>query len=176
MPNYGLLIDYEFCSGCHSCEVACKEEHGFPVGKYGIRVWNDGPWPIDNRKMNWNKIPIPTDLCDLCADRVEKGKVPTCVHHCLCQAMKFGTVDELCEDLKRKHKQVLFVPREGEPLNWQEEIDTTSVVDKVKNAKSNEIEYSVADASALGESEANTSFKLALQREEQKLDDRQKVE
>ena len=174
MPNYGLLIDYEFCSGCHSCEVACKEEHGFPVGKYGIRVWNDGPWPIDNRKMNWNKIPIPTDLCDLCADRVEKGKVPTCVHQC--QAMKFGTIDELCEDLKRKHKQVLFVPREGEPLNWQEEIDTTSVVDKVKNAKSNEIEYSVADASALGESEANTSFKLALQREEQKLDDRQKVE
>ncbi len=175
MPNYGLLIDYEFCSGCHSCEVACKEEHGFPVGKHGIRVFNDGPWPIDNRKMNWNKIPIPTDLCDLCADRVEKGKVPTCVHHCLCQAIKFGTIDELCEDLKRKHKQVLWVPREGEPLNWQEEIDTTSVVDKVKGSGAG-IEYSIADDSALGETEANKSFKLALQREEQKLDDRQKVE
>lgn len=174
MPNYGLLIDYEYCSGCHSCEVACKEEHGFPVGKHGIRVFNDGPWPINNRQTNWNKIPIPTDLCDLCADRTAKGKVPTCVHHCLCQAMKYGTIDELCEDLKRKHKQVLFVPREGAALNWQEEIDTASVVDKVKGAGAG-IQYSVADDSKL-QSEANTSFKLALQREEQKLDDRQKVE
>lgn len=174
MPNYGLLIDYEYCSGCHSCEVACKEEHGFPVGKHGIRVFDDGPWQINNRKTNWNKIPIPTDLCDLCADRTAKGKVPTCVHHCLCQAMKYGTIDELCEDLKRKHKQVLFVPREGAPLDWQEEIDTVSVVEKVKGAGAG-IQYSVADDSKL-QSEANTSFKLALQREEQKLDDRQKVE
>ncbi|MBR5259676.1 MAG: hypothetical protein IKV48_04310 [Eggerthellaceae bacterium] len=175
MPNYGLLIDYEYCSGCHSCEVACKEEHGFPVGKHGIRVMNEGPWQINNRKTNWNKIPIPTDLCDLCADRLAKGKKPTCVHHCLAQVMKFGTIDELCEDLKRKHKQVLWVPREGEPLDWQEEIDTTSVVDKVKGAGAG-IQYSVADDSALQGGEKNTSFKLALQREEQKLDDRQKVE
>ncbi len=27
-----FLIDYEFCTGCQSCEVACKEEHDFPVG------------------------------------------------------------------------------------------------------------------------------------------------
>lgn len=175
MPNYGLLIDYEYCSGCHSCEVACKEEHGFPVGKHGIRVFNDGPWQISNRKTNWNKIPIPTDLCDLCADRVAKGKKPTCVHHCLAQVMKFGTIDELCEDLKRKHKQVLFVPREGEQFDWREEIETVSVVEKLKNVK-HDIEYSVADDSALQGGEANKSFKLALQREEQKLDDRQKIE
>ena len=23
--EYGLLIDYEFCTGCHTCEVACKK-------------------------------------------------------------------------------------------------------------------------------------------------------
>ena len=109
MPNYGLLIDYEFCSGCHSCEVACKEEHGFPVGKYGIRVWNDGPWPIDNRKMNWNKIPIPTDLCDLCADRVEKGKVPTCVQHCQSKCLEFGTVEELSARMDEKQKTLFVV-------------------------------------------------------------------
>ncbi|MFC1640021.1 4Fe-4S binding protein [Gemmatimonadota bacterium] len=22
-PEYGLLIDYEYCTGCHACEVAC---------------------------------------------------------------------------------------------------------------------------------------------------------
>jgi serine/threonine protein kinase len=27
MARYGLLIDYEYCTGCHSCEVACQMEH-----------------------------------------------------------------------------------------------------------------------------------------------------
>ena len=33
MAREGLLIDYEFCTGCHTCEIACQMEHGFPVGK-----------------------------------------------------------------------------------------------------------------------------------------------
>ena len=28
MSQHGLLIDYEFCTGCHACEVACKVEKG----------------------------------------------------------------------------------------------------------------------------------------------------
>ena len=40
----GLLIDYEFCTGCQSCEIACKQEHGFSVGTWGIRVLDEGPW------------------------------------------------------------------------------------------------------------------------------------
>ena len=38
MPRKGLMIDYEYCTGCHSCEVACKQEHGYPVGKGGIHL------------------------------------------------------------------------------------------------------------------------------------------
>ena len=59
MTAFGLLIDYEYCSGCQSCEVSCKEEHGYPVGKWGIRVMDDGPWEIEPGRMNWNKVPIP---------------------------------------------------------------------------------------------------------------------
>jgi len=106
----GLLIDYEFCTGCQSCEVACKEEHGIPVGQWGIKVIDEGPWQISEKTWNWNKIAVPTDLCDLCADRVAEGKKPTCVHHCLAQVLKFGPVDELVADLDRKPKQALFVP------------------------------------------------------------------
>jgi len=175
MPKYGLLIDYEWCSGCHSCEVACKEEHGFPVGKHGIRVLEDGPWLINNHDTNFNHIPTPTDLCDLCAERVSKGRKPSCVHHCLCQCMEFGTIEELAVKLGTKGKQYLWVPREGEPLDWREEIDTTSVVDRVKNAKK-DIEYSVADESKLAEANINKSFKLALQRDEQKLDESSNME
>ena len=70
----GLLIDYEFCTGCQSCEIACKQEHGFGTGKWGIRVLDEGPWEIDEKTVNWNKIPTPTSLCDLCAERTAGRK------------------------------------------------------------------------------------------------------
>lgn len=29
--SYGLLIDYDYCTGCHSCETACKMELGLTL-------------------------------------------------------------------------------------------------------------------------------------------------
>jgi|GEM_PF-180393 len=116
--TYGLLIDYEYCTGCQSCEVACKEAHGYPVGKWGIRVYDDGPWEIegglkssDPKIYNWNKIPVPTDLCDLCVARTAQDKDPLCVHHCLANVMQYGSIAELAPKLAEKTKQVLFVPQ-----------------------------------------------------------------
>ncbi len=111
MTTYGLLIDYEYCSGCQSCEVSCKEEHDYPVGVWGIKVVDEGPWEIEPRHMNWNKIPVPTDLCDLCIDRTSRGREPVCVHHCLADVMKYGPVEELAKCMEDKTKQVLFVPQ-----------------------------------------------------------------
>ena len=116
MAEYGLLIDYEYCTGCETCVVACKEEHGFPVGKWGIRVLDDGPWQTDDSGeggtcFNWNKIPVPTRLCDLCAERTAKGKQPSCVHHCLAGVMQYGPVEELARELAEKPNQVLFAPK-----------------------------------------------------------------
>lgn len=111
MTTYGLLIDYEYCTGCQSCEVSCKEEHDYPVGKWGIRVLDDGPWEIENGRMNWNKVPMPTDLCDLCADRTSRGREPICVHHCLADVMKYGPIEELVKLMDEKPKQILVVPQ-----------------------------------------------------------------
>jgi len=111
MANYGLLIDYEYCTGCKSCEVACKEEHNYPVGQWGIRVHVDGPWEYEDKIFNYNFIPAPTDLCDLCAARTEIGREPTCVHHCLANVMYYGPVSELAAKLEEKTKQALFVPQ-----------------------------------------------------------------
>jgi anaerobic dimethyl sulfoxide reductase subunit B (iron-sulfur subunit) len=115
--QYGLLIDYQYCTGCQTCEVACKEEHDFPVGKWGIRVLDDGPWQKDDaddqgKSYNWNRIPVPTDLCDLCEDRVKAGKAPTCVHHCQAEVMVFGTIEELTKELLKKPRQVLWAPKD----------------------------------------------------------------
>lgn len=111
MAGYGLLIDYEYCTHCGSCEVSCKEEHGYPVGKGGIRVIGDGPWAIDEDSWNWNWYPLPTDLCDLCTERTSTGKEPICVHHCLSNIISYGPVEELARKLIEKPKQLLIVPQ-----------------------------------------------------------------
>lgn len=111
--EYGLLIDYEYCTGCQSCEVACKEEHNYPVGKWGIRVLEEGPWEIEDGTgvFDYNYIPVPTDLCNLCASRTAKGKEPSCVHHCLANVITYGTIEELSKKMMKKTKQVMWAPQ-----------------------------------------------------------------
>ena len=105
----GLLFDYEFCSGCHACEVACKKEHGFAQGQNGIRVIQIGPSAKPDGTWEYDYVPIPGELCDLCAERVARGKKPTCVHHCQAFAIQYGTIAELAERVD-KTKMSLFVP------------------------------------------------------------------
>ena len=129
MTTYGLLIDYEYCTNCGSCQVSGKEEHGYPVGKTGISVHADGPWRIADDNINFNYFPLPTDLCDLCAERTGKGKEPLCVHHCLANVLYYGPVEELAKKLEDKPKQMLivpqFMPREakGEFVHVENELD-----------------------------------------------------
>jgi len=116
MATYGLLINYEYCTGCSACVVSCKEEHNYPVGQWGINLYEDGPWPLGDGKYNWNKVPVPTDLCNLCAGRTSKGKEPICVHHCLANVMRYGTIEELAKIMEGDGKWALFVPK-SKPLD-----------------------------------------------------------
>ena len=111
---YGLLINYEYCTGCMSCEMACAVEHDIPVGQYGIKMEEIGPWQIDKKHWQLDYVPVPTDMCDLCVSRLEKGKKPTCVKHCQAFCMKYGTVEELAAEMATaKTKCALFVPKSG---------------------------------------------------------------
>lgn len=108
----GLLIDYDFCTGCHTCEMACKVEHGLKEGEWGIQLTTFGPREYKPGKWEYTFVPVPTALCDLCADRVAEGRVPTCVHHCQSQVMEYGPVDELAAKIT-KDMMVLFVPAQN---------------------------------------------------------------
>ena len=134
-----ILVNYDYCTGCHSCEVACKEEHNYPVGKWGIRVHDDGPWEIEENMINWNKLPFPTDLCDLCAARTAVGREPTCAHHCLANVIVYGTIAELAPKLAEKPKQVLFVPQ-FKPLEARGKFEPRNkLVGKVHHAAAIEV-------------------------------------
>lgn len=110
MGNYALVIDYKYCTGCHTCEVACRKEKGLPVDQWGIRLSEQGPVKLGGKFM-WNYVPIPSDLCDLCAERIEEGKRPSCVHHCLAKCMEVVPVDKVGEELADKGRGVTcFIP------------------------------------------------------------------
>jgi Fe-S-cluster-containing dehydrogenase component len=106
----GLLIDYEFCTGCHSCEVACKKELNLELSNYGIKVAQYGPEETAPDKWDYFFLPMPTDLCNLCKDRVSSGRLPSCVHHCQAKIMEYGPVEKLAKKMVAKPKMVLFAP------------------------------------------------------------------
>ncbi|MEE8397155.1 MAG: 4Fe-4S binding protein, partial [bacterium] len=60
MSRLALLIDLERCTGCKSCEAACKAEHGLGPGEFRTKVvWlsgGDGAAP--------DFLPSPCQQCD----------------------------------------------------------------------------------------------------------------
>lgn len=109
--KYGLLINYEYCTGCHTCEVACKKELHLPTGDWGIKLMQDGPRKNHMGKWEYTYLPLPTNLCNLCENRVAEGRLPTCVHHCQGGIMFYDTVDKLAEMMADRPRSVIFAPR-----------------------------------------------------------------
>lgn len=106
----GILIDYEWCSGCKACVVACQMEHDLPTNRFGVVVTEIGPWEIEADQWQHSFLPSFTDECNLCATRVAAGKKPSCVQHCQAQVLTFGPVEELVSKLATKSRQALIVP------------------------------------------------------------------
>jgi Fe-S-cluster-containing dehydrogenase component len=50
-------------------------------------------------------------MCDLCADRVERGLVPSCVQTCQAKVLYYGTIEECAKKLAEKGKKAaIFIP------------------------------------------------------------------
>ncbi len=107
MKKNAMLIDVYYCTGCHSCEVACQQENGFPAGVFGIKVTEMLLEKGDGLTIDY--VPYLTDLCNGCAGRIAAGKRPNCVKHCLSQCMKFGPAEEIIGEAKEALKPMLFL-------------------------------------------------------------------
>ena len=95
MSKKALLINYKYCSGCHSCEIACRNHLQCGLGKWGIKLTEIQPFEAHPGDWNWDYVPVPTKLCDQCAERVEAGEKPACVKHCQSFCMEYGTPEEM---------------------------------------------------------------------------------
>jgi Fe-S-cluster-containing dehydrogenase component len=109
MPRNGLLIEYGYCTGCHACEVACKQEHNYSEGMCGIRV--DELVTVSPDKVQVDYVPITTPFCDLCAERTAQGDTPACVKHCQALCMWYGPVNELVKMMADKPRSSIFAPK-----------------------------------------------------------------
>ena len=112
MKQLGILVDYQWCTGCHSCEIACRNEKGIGLGEWGMKLMEVGPWQVgDTDQFEWNYIPVPTNYCDYCVDRLEEGRRPACAHNCLADVIQVGSVEELTKEMIGHDRRVMFTPK-----------------------------------------------------------------
>ena len=110
----GILVNTKFCTGCHSCEVACKKWLELPKGEFGIKLAETGPWEYEGKtgtdRWEWTWTPILTKACDMCEERVEKGKMPMCVQHCQAWCMYYGEAEDLLKKMDDGTRWALLTP------------------------------------------------------------------
>ena len=111
MARKALFIEYEYCTGCHACEVACKQEHGFSDGRCGIRVQEVVTIGEDKNDVHMDFIPYTTRFCDLCVDRGKAGEEPACVKHCQARCMAFGDAAEMARLMEKTPRSSIYAPR-----------------------------------------------------------------
>jgi Fe-S-cluster-containing dehydrogenase component len=107
--RHGLLIDYEYCTGCFTCQVACAQEYRRPKQQVGIQV-TETITVKPGEKTYLAYIPFPTENCNLCAARTAAGEQPTCVKHCMANVIQHGTIEELAQRMT-KPRMALWTPR-----------------------------------------------------------------
>lgn len=73
-PEGPVTYDPYRCIGCRYCEIAC---------------------PFGIPRFEWaSALPVITK-CNMCAERLAKGKLPVCVETCPVQALQFGPRDQI---------------------------------------------------------------------------------
>lgn len=110
MPKYAMLLDYNWCIGCHACEIACEMEHGFEIGKGGIDVHEVGPWQRQDGSWQDDFVVSLSRSCTLCAQRVAKGKKAACEAHCQANCLKVGVLEDLVAEVTEGSCKLLLVP------------------------------------------------------------------
>ena len=109
-----LIVDLDRCMGCHSCEVACKQENDVPLGCYWNKVKQIGPrGKYPDLQMHF--LPV---MCQQCSR-------PDCVRVC---PTKASYIDEENIVLVNKEKClgcrycIMACPYEARSFNEEQKV------------------------------------------------------
>ena len=106
--QYGMLIDYEFCTGCKTCIVACKQEYNHKPGKVGGIEVQELIQELPNDKLYITNMPFFTRACVFCTARIKQNLEPACVKHCMANVLTFGEIKDLQKLIPEKRKAVIW--------------------------------------------------------------------
>ncbi|NJE41753.1 4Fe-4S dicluster domain-containing protein [Thermococcus sp. GR6] len=80
-----VVLNANKCIGCLMCVMACPFGHPKFEPEYKAVI-----------------------KCDSCVDRVREGKEPACVEACPTRALKFGTLGEILEEVRKEKAESLI--------------------------------------------------------------------
>ena len=111
MKNHAMIIDFGYCTGCKSCEISCRNEHDIPLDEWGIQVKEVGPKELGGT-MEWDYVPVPSRLCDLCEVRRAEGLKAACELHCLADVIRIVPLEDVSKKLAEigRDKLVTYIP------------------------------------------------------------------
>lgn len=108
LMSLAMMIDYEFCSGCCECELACIISHGGDPDAVGIRVMKLGPWRRPDGFIQLDFLPVVSDWCDLCKGQQSESFTTECARRCPNNCINCGTIEELTHYSELKPKTILY--------------------------------------------------------------------
>ena len=76
MARKGMLINYDYCTGCHTCEVACRVEHGFPDDQGGVAVAQTGPWEYAPDRYQFRACPSSPTSATSAPSAGRRARIP----------------------------------------------------------------------------------------------------
>ncbi len=114
MSQLAMVVDYGYCVNCYSCEISCAKKNDIPAEEWGIKVTEFGPKKFGD-VWEWDYLPVPSRLCNLCEDRIAEGKKAMCELHCVANVIEIVNIEEVPARLKELGpKSACFVPSEVE--------------------------------------------------------------
>ncbi|GAA6490061.1 MULTISPECIES: 4Fe-4S dicluster domain-containing protein [Gordonibacter] len=90
--NIGMLVRVDACLGCQACQVACREENGFPYSELWLEMIRRKPQTVSGELRNYHVAAPQLDKCTACA---AKDHQPLCTTVCPTKCLFVGEKNTL---------------------------------------------------------------------------------
>lgn len=96
----GLLLDLDMCTGCYTCQTACRETNRYGYDEQWMQVVRRDPYFVDGKLRMYHLIAPSLDKCAAC---YRADPEPLCAKTCSSAALFVGPVDELVPLMKGRN-------------------------------------------------------------------------